>query len=461
MKRFLLSFFLVFILVINVLPVSAVSLNTGMFEPYTFVDSNNVLHQYFWVNNASQGLFIEVVSPSVNIILNSNDISIRFVNNSSFTRNCRITIYKLSNGLPLFSYYEDVPSNSNSGYFNVFDDVLYGINQNDIDFIKSTYLSSTSFSYLGESSSTFTISSNSSISYDSIPVVFTERTKDGIVLSNLSQPVADNYNSYFVLTRNTYGYLYQITWFPPDLTSDYSLRLYCDSTGKFHIEFPRFSEVGYDAHINVFDLSSGNFITSNFIQVSAGATFYRVGLSNLTAFTISDLITYGIAFDNQSEYDFGYARVAWSTDLQQTTTLTLALNLIRSQLISVNREMEVISDLLNSFYIQNSMTLDSIYDLLYEYLKPDEVPTFVEPTTESLQNFLDSESKVFDSIDPDYYDKSVSLFDNNNITNGTTFQLLRSIMNTLIFNNNKLSSLVIFSLTIGLAVLILGRKLNA
>lgn len=432
-------------------------------KPTNFVDFNDGYHYFYGLTDSSfTSTFIlelavrrEGSSSAIRSTLTSTNNSLvwSFSNvGGSGTRYVDYTIYTISGMIRYYGYLEFSTASFSFSY-----EELWFEGQPSLSIIK--YVDP-----VGDTSDisvTYSFSGPRELAYN---LFYFSNTNDGInFISVLPEPVADQYNSYVLIANELNCFLCCISSAAPIL-NEIPIRFVADDRWIF-----QFVNTGNNTSatflISVFDATSGRYVTMSEVNVPAN-TIQNWGFTNSYADPTSYpyCTTYGCMLDN-TVYEYPISRVPITFNYNGSTDSLLLL--IYNSIIMFHRDIS--QELVNSFNqiisdfgLSNSL-LSDVKSILNDILNTliTESNEYPQVTSDALNDFMDSESKVFDSIDPDYYDKSVSLFDNNNITNGTTFQLLRSIMNTLVFNNSKLSSLVIFSLTIGLAVLILGRKLNA
>lgn len=479
----------IFVVFISVLLICTLTLNSFaspvnqieclFSKPTNFVDFNNGYHYFYGLSDSSFStpFIIELAvrrngsSSVIRCTLSSTNNSLlwSFTNvGGTGTRYVDYTIYTKSGMVRYYGYLE-----FSSSSFSISYEDLWFEDQPSLNLIK--YVDP-----IGHSSDinvTYSFSGSRELAYD---LFYFSATNDGInFISVLPEPVSDLYNSYVLIANELNCFLVCISSASPIL-NDIPIRFVADDRWLF-----QFVNTGNDTSatflITVFDATSGRYVTMSEVSVAANK-IQEWGFTNSYADPISYpyCTTYGCMLDN-TVYDYPISRVPITFNYNGSTDSLLML--IYSSIILFHRDIsqelvnsltQIISDFglsnsflsdLKSLLTDNVVLTQDIYDLLLDLISPEaeDIPTFQEVPSSSLDDFQDSESKVYDVIGTDFASEADSIlnFDSNsNQLNSNAFGFIKGILEGTVFYHNKLNSLIVFCLAMGIAVLILGRRLN-
>lgn len=473
MKKFIVIATSILILVSCLIPSSAAApLVTSLAEPDNFVDPNGFSHDFFCLFNDNQGILFEIVYkdvvPTVRFL--RSDLRIAFNNASSESTSIRIILRSLTGGAYIGDTY--MPLAVGESYTFYYSSVSSELTDK-IPTYASYIIPYSSFLYyyfIPDYSFQFTVASNILLMQNTI------NWKESVgydLISPLYEPVADTSNSFVVLQGASNALLINLTHRvidSADLKLDY--QLVTDVQGNYHLYVYNRYTVSLNVYMNLYSVKTGFYINSENYSVPAlgqldlfsGFDLY----SNLNALVFPNAKTYGASFINTFDYNVGLPTIQWAYDSLLVEAVASQTLLLLNQLYQINRSL---SQFEQSFFEEMEMVYSYFEQLLDVYNNPGF--TFDEPSTAFIDDYLTDESKVFDSIDNainsnpgssgNLSSDLDSIFNNSNdIFNGSgSFALARYLLNGFIFEDSRLSSLIYFSLAMGLAVLVLGRRLSA
>lgn len=312
--------------------------------------------------------------------------------------------------------------------------------------------------------------------------------------SPMPEPIPTDNVKYFVLQINSgYPSLYCISAIAP-----INVRLVIEN-GYLKVQCYTDIDDSYAVSSNcfrtAFNVNTGSCVSSTTEITSGVYTFSNFPIASNTLCVTS----YGCNLG--SGFNLPAVNVAWNDSTDPSTYTTILNNInsklneidtntdgIEAALADINSELELFYNLfnayqsailedttniqtllntvitrLNSFASQNHTDLvnilnklNQIYDLLNKE-EPTRAPAI--DNQDEVDNVLQNEAALNKDFSGDLnqqFDVAGNIFDNN-----SSFSFISNLFNDLILSVPQLNSLIIFSLAIGLCVLILGRRLNA
>lgn len=273
------------------------------------------------------------------------------------------------------------------------------------------------------------------------------------------------------------------------------------SGGEFYLHLYNYNPLGFSLYYYKYDLN-GNFISTNIIPITAKDSTFSVNLifwfdvhyQLIDPFDIPVADGYGVLTTD-------LANIAWSdaTDPQVYTTWLNSINAklneidnntdnVEAQLSDISSQLSLfysvfnsyqsqiignmstiitslnsLNSRLNTFAQQNHYDLQQIYTMLSQiYALLSEEPETRPPAIgnqDEVNDVLHSEAalnKDFSGDLQNQFNVAGNIFDGN-----SSFGFISNLFSDLLLSNASINGLIIFSLAIGLCVLILGRRLNA
>lgn len=243
--------------------------------------------------------------------------------------------------------------------------------------------------------------------------------------------------------------------------SDYFNQLILDIlNADYASDFDPFDLLYLLISIDSDDVPSGQFVYSSFYPVGY---FTPIDYSNPREILVDLSVNFSIPADFSDDRIYFYCiQVSDQNFHLPSGYQTWGLSDIFID--PVGSSKSVVSEYKNRVLFQQSVIsgFDSIHndlDLIYNFLIGDgSAPVYPNVV---IPDFAE-ESSLGDALLIDYSDDLSSVFsDSDNIfsSNGA-FALISNTFNQIIFGNLKLNSLILFCLCFGIAILIIGRKLN-
>lgn len=423
-----------FIAFCSILPVFASStFSSDLPSIEAFLDEFGDFHDFAFVFNDSTGYIIEVIrnAEQISSTLNTSSGTIYFSHrySTSAIEDYTFVIRDLKSGDLIYS---------RTGSFS-----------NNITITISDVLWST-LRYIDKSQvPRLNISSNLTLG----SVLFADDIFNNQILSPLSEPVADDVNSFFVLSTSTDAYLFMLSDFSEGQL-DFYFRISAD--GQFYVRADNPSDNDISLTVSIFNVKTGFFINQHSFSVPSYSVMYDVFRLSGGVNKYSSLKLYGIALDSLSSYPLNLPLIIWNFDSSVISSISASSLLIVSQLRTINTSINN----LHSDVLYISSTLDNIYSLLNSIYNSDSSYQPTQPNFDAIQDYDNLESSIFNDLNNNLDSNLNSVFDTSNIVGNNAFAFIRSMLQSSVLDNSKLNSFVFFGLTIGLAVMIIGRKVN-
>lgn len=232
------------------------------------------------------------------------------------------------------------------------------------------------------------------------------------------------------------------------------------SDGAFNLNIYNYSDVSLTYIFYRYNALTGQVYSNNQYTVNSLSSRTVVSAIHFTQYT-----PYGITL-NTSSYATAVplCQIAWSDTTDPNTYVSWLQNIYTRQ-GNILQDLEIFYNAFDTFKQVNHYDLTQIYDLLsdiYDLLSEDsELST---APVDDFSNAVEEYNSVEDQIMVDYksdvdlqFQKSDQVFTGNN-----AFALISSTFTDLFVNGNiKINALILFTLCLGLGVLLIGRKLNA
>lgn len=429
----------------------------------SFVDLFEINHDYLalYSSDLTSGVLIEVVYPSLTVPLSisiaSDDCYFYFSNISDVDYTCYINVRNLATGLIYYSeectvlasatlttsysvpVLEEGATNYSPDYSILDTVVFFGDYQFTLEYLNNR----------------FTVGS----------IEFSAQfSEDGYILSPLVEPAADLNNRFCVIANDNMAYLVSVSFsaisgtFTEDLVT---CELSISSSGDYLISYFNHSDKMIYAQISLYDVSNGFYVSSS-TRALLGNYSGRVTFSTYTPLEFPSCQTFGMSFVNSYAYNTNLPKILWNYDRLNAEGIAAQTTILLNQLYIINRNISNIYDFLVTELPSIEAWLRKLYDLFEDVYK-SEGETYTDPPTQALDDYLADESAVYDVLPSNMVDNIDSAFGQANVdfSGNGAFGLIRSLMQSLVFDDSRLSGFVFFALAIGIAVLILGRKINA
>lgn len=438
---------------------AAVSTFESDLAPVTsYDDFDGTRHDFFAFYGSSNGVLIEFIYPfpavTCTVSIENTDLGYSFRNFSTVDMDIYISVRNLKTGV---LYYDDYIS------LTGLSTLTFSYNSPPSVDIDKIYLPSfSSFSCFQFFNCLLTVSFIDA-RFLSGSVVFNGfSTQYGVLLTNLTEPVSDGFNRFIVLASEEEGVLFHLSLWsasssfdPLDVTCLFSV----SSVGDYILDIDNRSDTAVRVYLSSYTLSTGFFRSSNYDILTSGSGIVFTLLGNRLVYPA--VTTYGIAFDNHYDYSIDRCKILWNFDIVNAEAIAAETLLLLNQLYVINRSLGNLEDYLNLIDMDLFAISDFLEDIRDSML--DEGESFTQPPTDALEDYLSDESKVYDVLPTGMQQNIDTAFGSADVVfsgNGS-FALIRGLMQGLVFDVPKLSGFVFFALAIGIAVLILGRKVNS
>lgn len=279
-----------------------------------------------------------------------------------------------------------------------------------------------------------------------------------VVYSYLPEPVPTNSGiettDYLVATVGGVNYIFAVSY--PQLDSGVRVTLEHSSSG-YEIKLTNASTVDIR-----FDFVSYNAITGAKAGYYTGTTRWGNASTLYRNANITAATSYGVQIVLDSSSYLPLVQIAWN-DATDPSTYTNWLQSIYNRQGSIELELDIFYNAFNTFRQVNHSDLTEIYNLLskiYSSLQSDGGETSMD---QSNKDKMEEYQSIEDSLNKDYSEDLSAAFSDSGavFTSNNAFSLISSALSEFILSNNKLNALIIFTLCLGLGVLIIGRKINA
>lgn len=266
-----------------------------------------------------------------------------------------------------------------------------------------------------------------------------------INFSNCPCLVYDNGSTPYIVTFN----------FSRISTDDVFIEVYQSSAGTIGFRAYNYSNVGYDITLSRYNALNGSYVDGIKKTVNSLDSVVLDNYFSCTSLTPYDCLT---------SLHLPLVSIAWSDSVDPNTYSSWLQNIYIRQ-GNILQDLEIFYNAFDTFKQVNHYDLTQIYSILsdiYDLLSEDS-----DLTTAPVDDFSDSVqdyNSVEDQLMVDYQADVDLQFQNSNqvFTGNNAFSLISTTFTDLFVNGNlKLNALILFSLSLGLGVLILGRKLNA
>lgn len=428
---------------------AAVPLVTTLYEPENAV-VNNFYYEYLALFSDTSGFLIQFRYLSVlslNVFLDTNGIRFMFTNFLPVDYQASVIVRDATSGRLLGEKAVYVPANSNHTFLL---SSLVNVSFSDFHF------------YQTFPDSHFDLDYNSSY-FAANSINWLPRSESGYLLSVLPEPITDHSNAFIVFQSNGgTAYLLACNWTLTDDALDMlDIQLYVDSAGNYSLRVFNTSSASISFMWSLYDVSNGFYYDSGLVSIPANNLSYTTVTLGMNFVSYPNVKTYGISLLNEFSFPVNQPVILWNYDRLNAEAIAAQTLLILNQLYAINRSLGDIEDVLIRELMDLNYTLEQIYDIL-DRVYNSEPDTFVQPSSDAIQDYINDESAVYDvlptnmigNIDSALSD-GAAVFDGNG-----AFSLIRSIMQGIAFNQPKFNGFILFSLAIGIAVLILGRRLN-
>lgn len=292
--------------------------------------------------------------------------------------------------------------------------------------------------------------------------------------ASIPRPVP-TFNTKFVLVQNetqTESYLYMIS-IPGIITQDVFFQ--ANPTSWSNIDINCISAHGLSFSVSVIKFNLyGHFVSHTIIDIPSDLDASPVLSLSLPDAVFIDFFDIPV-LDNGMFWQH-IPSVAWNdaTDPDVYTTWLNSINStlneidsntdnIEDLLSSINLELDLFNNVFNSYKSEQHSDLQNIYsklDEIYQLLNEEESTRAPAIENESeVQNVLQDEAALNKDFSGDLnqqFNVAGNIFESS-----SAFSFISNLFQELVLDVPALNSLVIFSLAIGLCVLILGRRLNA
>lgn len=444
------------------LPSSAAApLETQLSMPSNFLDAEGLEHDFFCIFNDTDGMLVELVYdpliiPTIRLL--RSDLRIAFNNSTSSTSEIRIIFRTLTGG----SYFGEtyMPLSAGESYEFFYNSIDSELTDKVSGYMNYVIPYSNFLYYFAIPDHVYLLSVASNVLLIHNTILWREAIGYDLV-SPLFEPVADSSNSFIVLQSNSNALLINLSHRVIDssnLKLDY--QLVTDIRGNYQLYCYNRYQVSVQVYMNIYDVRNGFFINTKFFTIPAlgQINLFDQLYANLNVLTFNKAKCYGAALINTYEYIIGLPTIQWAYDQLIFDTVGSSVLLILSQLYQINGKLASFED---GFYDEMMMVYQYFEQLLDIYNGKGE--SYTQPPTDALDVYLSDESKVYDVLPTGMVENIDSAFGSADVVfsgNGA-FGLIRGLMQGLVFDVPKLSGFVFFALAIGIAVLILGRKVNS
>lgn len=296
-----------------------------------------------------------------------------------------------------------------------------------------------------------------------------------VIYTSLPEPVPTDLIQYFVLATDGYNpVLISFNRTYTDTSDPLTWEAYIDHTGRWNFKLgPLSSATIFPAlDVLVFDIVTGRCIAEH--ELSYNSELYGYLFS--PGYMDTHFLSYGVAIDDSVGSSGKMpAEIAWndSTDPEtyenwlnsiylQLYDIDLNTDNIENQLSSINSQLSLFYNLFNSYQMQQHSDLINIYNKIIDIynLLSEEQETYAPVEQGSqIDQFIQAESALNKDFSGDLQNQFNTA--GNIFTGNSAFAFISNTFQDLILSNMSLNSLIIFSLAIGLCVLVLGRRLNA
>lgn len=303
--------------------------------------------------------------------------------------------------------------------------------------------------------------------------VFSSATQTFYV--DFPEPVPYASTSYFVLTYDIESRMNYLIMFSPMSSTDVHISFTASvkSDGYWEFKAYPFTDDHPEITVSYFSLFDGSYIGSRVISYNSSTFCYTFS----TGWDHPSFQSFGVGLDSSVTQSGKYlSQIAWN-DATDPSTYTTWLNQIysklgeidlntdgiESQLSSISSQLTLFYNLFNSYQMQQHTDLVNLYNKvidIYNVLSEESETRAPAIENESeVQNVLQNEAALNKDFSGDLnqqFDVAGNIFEGN-----SAFSFISNLFQDLVLSVSQLNSLIIFSLAIGLCVLILGRRLNA